>query len=152
MKLTISAVLVALVAVSSAAALAQSAKPTGKTLLEIVAKLEQDGYDPITDVSLDRGQWEIEAHKFGTPLELRVDPASGAIVSEHQDDGDPVPPAGAKKLSEIVRGVVAAGYTGIEEISFEGRSWEVEAVRNGTRRELRVDPTTGSIVSDRVDD
>ena len=152
MKLAIAALLVVSVAASSAAALAQSKKPAGKTLLEIVAKLEQDGYAPITGVSLDRGQWEIEAQKFRTPLELRVDPASGAIVSEHRDDGDPAPPAGAKKLSEIVRGLVAAGYTDIEEVSFEGRNWEVEATRNGTRRELRVDPTTGSVVSDRVDD
>jgi uncharacterized membrane protein YkoI len=121
-------------------------------LLEIVAKLEQDGYHPITEVSLDRGQWEIEAYKQGTPFELRVDPTNGAVISEHRDGGDPVPPAGAKKLSDIVRGLEAAGYARIDDVSFEGRNWEVEAFRNGTKRELRVDPMNGRVVSDRVDD
>ncbi|MCI0548379.1 MAG: PepSY domain-containing protein [Candidatus Rokubacteria bacterium] len=146
------ALIVASVVVGSSLAVAQSERPVGKTLLEIVGTLEGQGYGPITEVSRERGTWEVEAYKNGTPYELRVDPATGGIISEHRDDGDPTPPANARKLSEIVRGLEAAGYTHIDEISFERRTWEVEAVRGGTKRELRVDPITGQVVSDRIDD
>ena len=38
------------------------------------------------------------------------------------------------------------------DISFEGRTWEVEARRDNVKRELRVDPKTGEVISDRADD
>lgn len=136
-----------------AVALAVEDKPAAsKTLLEIVTKLETDGYGPITDVSRDDGNWEVETYKDGTAYELLVDPATGKIITEHRDDGDPKPPADAKKLSEIIKGLEAEGYTDINEVSFERKKWEVEAIRDRTKRELRVDPITGKVVSDRVDD
>lgn len=122
-----------------------------KTLLEIVTRLESEGYGPITEVSLDKGRWEVDAYKDGTPLELHIDPATGRTTSEHRDHAHPMPPAGAKKLSDIVKGLAAQGYTQIHEISFGMQTWEVEAFRDGAKRELRVDPITGKVVADRAD-
>jgi hypothetical protein len=96
--------------------------PVGKALREIVTTLERDGYAPITEISLDRGRWEVDAYKDGAAIELHVDPASGRVLSQHPDSGDPRPPANAKALSQILADVEAAGYTEITEASSSGRS------------------------------
>jgi uncharacterized membrane protein YkoI len=126
--------------------------PTGKPLREIVTMLERDGYAPITEVSLERGHWEVDAYNDGAAVELHVDPASGRVLARHPDSGDPRPPANAKAFSQIVADVEAAGYTQITEASFKRQAWEIEAVRNGAKRELRVDVVTGKVLSDRADD
>lgn len=125
---------------------------TGKPLREIVTTLERDGYAPITEASLDRGRWEVDAYKGGAAIELHVDPASGRVLAQHPDSGDPRPPANAKALSQILTDVEAAGFTQITEATFKSQAWEIEAVRSGAKRELRVDVVTGKVLSDRADD
>lgn len=142
-------------AVSSLPILPQAAAaqaPAGKPLREIVTTLERDGYAPVTEVSLDRGRWEADAYKDGKAIELHIDPANGRVLAQHPDSGDPRPPANAKALSQILADVEAAGYTQITEASFKRQAWEVEALRNGAKRELRVDMATGKVLSDRADD
>jgi uncharacterized membrane protein YkoI len=141
---------VSCLAILPRAAAAQA--PTGKALREIVTTLERDGYAPITEVSLDRGRWEIDAYKDGAAIELHVDPASGRVLARHPERGDRRPPANAKALSQILADLEAAGYTQIRGVSLERQGWEVEAIRNGAQRELRVDSVTGRVLSDRADD
>jgi hypothetical protein len=62
------------------------------------------------------------------------------------------PPPNSKPLSEIAAAVEKAGYTPIEEASFDDGRWEVEAYQADTKFELRVDPMSGEITSQRVDD
>jgi hypothetical protein len=124
----------------------------GKSLVDVVTTLEEKGYGPIVEISFDDGVWEAEAYKDDTALELTVDPSTGEVVSEHRDDGDPKPPADAMLLSGIVGAVEKAGFADLNDISYEGRSWELEATRDNQKRELRVDPQNGSVISDRVDD
>jgi hypothetical protein len=45
-----------------------------------------------------------------------------------------------------------AGHRDIDEISFERRYWEVESLKADGKHELYVDPLSGAIVSDRLDD
>lgn len=123
-----------------------------KPVIEIVKSLEEADYAPIVDVSYDDGVWEIEAYKGDIAYELSLDPVTGEIISEHRDDADPKPPTNALLLSTILEGIERAGYTDVHEISFEHRTWEAEVRRDGMKREIRVDATTGEIVSDRVDD
>jgi uncharacterized membrane protein YkoI len=127
----------------------QRAKP----LVEIIAKLEEQGFTPIVDVSFDDGVWEIEAYYEDVTMELDIDPQSGEILSEHRDDAEAKPPADSLPLSDILRALEKAGYEKVSEASFERRSWEVEAV-NGAKqkRELRVNPKDAHVISDRVDD
>ena len=47
--------------------------------------LEDDGYTPV-ELELDDGRWEIEAHRNGEKRDLRVDPASGEVLSDRADD------------------------------------------------------------------
>jgi uncharacterized membrane protein YkoI len=124
---------------------------TAKTLLEIVTALEKT-YDPIVEVSFDDGAWEVEAFKGDVAYELAVDPVSGAVVSEFRDFGEVKPPAGSQRLSKIISQLTQSGYSEINEISFERINWEVEAVRDNQKRELHIDPKSGAIASDRVDD
>jgi hypothetical protein len=123
-----------------------------RPLVDIVAGLEKQGFKPIVEVSLDDGVWEVEAYHEDLPMELTIDAGSGEIIAEHRDEADTRPPTDSLLLSEIVHAVQKLGYTDVTEISFERRSWEVEASREGQRRELRVDPKDAQVISDRVDD
>ena len=128
------------------------APPAGaKPLVEIVEKLENGPYATIVDISYDDGYWEVEAYKEKLSYELEVDPKTGEIVSEHRDSADPAPPKGVLALSKVIRKVMDAGYKRFEEVSWENGHWEMEAQREGVKRELRVDPHTGEVLSDRVD-
>lgn len=62
------------------------------------------------------------------------------------------PPADARPLSAIVQALERQGYGPITEIEFDDGRWEVEAYKDGRRRQLKVDPLDGRILSDRPDD
>jgi hypothetical protein len=55
-------------------------------LSEIIKSLEDKGYSPVTDVSIDDDAWEIEAYKDGEERELKVDPVSGQVISDQPED------------------------------------------------------------------
>lgn len=129
-----------------------SSTERSKTMLEVVKSLEEADYAPITEISFDDGVWEVEAYKADIPYELSVDPQTGEVLSEHRDNADTKPPAKALLLSKIIEGVEKAGYTHLHDISFEHRTWEAEVRRDGMKRELRLDPLSGEVVEDRVDD
>lgn len=118
----------------------------------VVERLEKDGYSPFTELSMDGGAWEIEVYKKDVPYELTVDPDSGKILAEHRDDSEPRPPQDAKPLSEILRLLAKAGYNDVDEASFERRYWEFEVNRQAGKHEIHVEPTTGEVASDRIDD
>ncbi len=128
----------------------QNASPA-LTLIDIVVALEKD-YDVVTEIAFDDGVWEVEAFKGDMAYELAVHPRSGERLYEYRDYGEVRPPAGTLKLSEVVRIIEKAGYVQIDEISFERRNWEIEAIRDNQKREIHVDPATGEVVSDRIDD
>lgn len=121
-------------------------------MASVVAQLEQEGYSPFTELSMDDGAWEVEAYKGDVPYELRVDVRTGEILSEHRDDSEPRPPQDAKPLSEVLRLLTKAGYENIDDVSFERRYWEFEVYRQDGEHEIHVDPLTGEVVSDRIDD
>jgi uncharacterized membrane protein YkoI len=134
-----------------AALVADEAKAPGG-LLEIVARLESEGYGPITEISFEKGRWEVEGYKDDTAYKSLIDPATGRTLAQRRHHGDPKPPANAKKLSEILKSLEAQGYAQIAEVSFEKSHWEIQVYRDRAKRELRVDPVSGRVVSDRADD
>ncbi len=89
-KKLISAVFVSLVGVATFGlhqASAGERPPAGaKPLSAIVKSLEDQGYSPVTEASMDNGVWEIEAYKNGQARELRVNPATAKIISERAED------------------------------------------------------------------
>jgi uncharacterized membrane protein YkoI len=122
-----------------------------KPIEEIIAQLEKT-YDPIVEISFDDGVWEVEAFKGETAYELAVDPRTGEVISELRDYGEDRPPAGSLSLSAILSLLAKDGYTDVVEIDYERGRWEIEAFRNRQKRELHVDPETGRVTFDRVDD
>jgi hypothetical protein len=127
--------------------------PAGtKTLVEVVTGLEKQEYGPITEISFDDGVWEVETYKADVAYEISVDPESGDVLTEHRDDGDRKPPTDSMRLSDIIAGLEKAGFSEVNDVSFEGRSWEAEARRDNQKRELRIDAKSGDVISDRVDD
>lgn len=123
------------------------------SMIEVVQRLEADGYGSFTELSLDDGNWEVELRKQGESLELIVDPVTGRVISEHRDDPEMAPPGNAMKLSKLLKAVAQDGtYQHFEEASFERRYWEIEVFRDGRKRELHVDPVTARIVAERADD
>lgn len=76
--------------------------------------------------------------------------AAAALGISHVFAGER-PPEDAKPLTEIIKMLETQGYAPITEISMDDGVWEVEAYKNDEERELRVDPLTGKILSDRKD-
>ncbi len=57
-----------------------------KTLVEIIKIIEANGYKNITEISLDNGVWEVEVYKDNQERELKINPMTGEIISDRQDD------------------------------------------------------------------
>lgn len=75
---------VALAWAAATPALAQDQDAT-QPLSAMIAALEADGYR-ITDVDVDRDDIEVEASTGdGRPVELRLDPRTGEVLSETPD-------------------------------------------------------------------
>lgn len=77
---------IATIAAAQTSAKDEKPPPGAMALSAIVTKLEQQGYVPVVDVSLDNGRWEVEAYKEGKKWELEVDPNSGEIIEVKQDE------------------------------------------------------------------
>ncbi len=57
------------------------------TIRQVYDLLEKQGYRNITDIELDRREYEVKADNAqGQRVELDVDVHTGKIVSEHRDD------------------------------------------------------------------
>ncbi|WP_043317120.1 PepSY domain-containing protein [Microbulbifer sp. HZ11] len=75
----------AAVAAAQANANDEMPPPGAMALSSLLTKLEQQGYTPVVDVSLERGRWEVEAYKEGRKWDLEVDPNSGEILEVKED-------------------------------------------------------------------
>jgi len=62
-------------------------------------------------------------------------------------DKDEIPPANAKRLSEIVKSIEAEGHTVITDIDFDDWIWIVRVYKSGFEYEIRVDPVSGKTLS-----
>ena len=81
------AIVAATLLCGAAVAMAGEKLPENAMLLsDLVKSLEDKGYSPITDVSLDDGVWEVEAYLKQQERELRVDPVTAEIISDRLDD------------------------------------------------------------------
>lgn len=60
--------------------------PGAMALSTVLTKLEQQGYTPIVEVTLENEHWEVEAFKGTEKRELKVDPNSAEILSDEPDE------------------------------------------------------------------
>lgn len=121
-----------------------------KGLVAIVTRLEAVGCQ-IVDASFVKGRWQLEGYRDDLSFELAVDRETGLLKSMRHDSVNPPPPAGAKPLSQILAVVQKAGWTQIVSVELDHGRWDVDAYRDLTRRELRLDAISGTIVAERTD-
>jgi uncharacterized membrane protein YkoI len=86
LKTLIISILFSLTFLLQASIAAEMPPQNAKPLSEIVRILEEQGYSPIVDIEFDDARWEVEAYNEGVKRELRVDPASGQIISDRKDN------------------------------------------------------------------
>ena len=122
-------------------------QPNEQTIVEIVERLEKKGYKPVTGVSREREVFEVEAAFKEKRYKLRIDAATGKILSKRQDGAEEQLPSNAKPLSEILKVVMKAGYKRINDTFYEGRYWVVETRDTQGTLDLHVDPVDAKIVS-----
>ncbi len=122
-----------------------------KPLGEIVEVLEKSGY-VVVDAEIDDGRWEIDAHKDDVSYELHINPVTGETIATYRDTtAYSAPPVHALKLSKLLKEVGKGGYSPILSAEFKHGRWEVEAHKDGQKRELEIGANDGKIVADRVD-
>ena len=73
------------------------------------------------------------------------------LGTAHARDKDEIPPANAKRLSEIVMSLEAQGHTVFTDIDFDDWVWVIRVYKAGLEFEVRVDPVTGETLSIRPD-
>lgn len=62
------------------------------------------------------------------------------------------PPADAKNILDVAKALQDAGYEQITEIEYDDNYWKAEIyTKEGQKRDIKVDPTTGEIVKDKRD-
>lgn len=112
-------------------------------LTTILQTIERQGYQAVTEISFDDGEWEVEALEEKRPVGLRIVPATGEIRSVHTDEPHPALPDCAMPLADILKTLDGAGYVGFTKRELESEGWEVECSKSGLPRELLVDPVSG---------
>lgn len=55
-------------------------------------------------------------------------------------------------LSQAVSKLMESGYSSVTKIEADDGHWEGEGMKNGQKYEFHVDPHTGAITKDKVDD
>ncbi len=126
--------------------------PSNATPLPVLLeKLESNGISRIKEVKFEDGYWEIEGIHSGKEVEVHVNPSSGAIVLETPDPHPSLPGEEETKASAIARFVENAGFTQIYELDWQHEYWDVVAYQGKDRHVLKVESSTGKILSDRVE-
>lgn len=66
---------------------------------------------------------------------------------------DGKPPDNAMTLSDLAKKLETQGFDPIVDMSYDDGQWEVEAYNvAGEKRDLKVDPVTGQVLSNELDD
>lgn len=126
--------------------------PSNATPLPVLLeKLEANGITRIKEVKFEDGYWEIEGLHSGKEVEVHVNPSSGAVVLETPEPHPSLPEEAATKASAIARYVKDAGFSEIYELDWQHEYWDVIAYQGKDRHVLKVESSTGKILSDRIE-
>ncbi|AVS75398.1 PepSY domain-containing protein [Paracidovorax cattleyae] len=123
---------------------------------QVTQRLRATGYATVYDVELDDGFWEAKARQStlqGEKVEFVLHPATLEVLSQVGRsggtlNGQPVP--GADQVRQALQ---VAGYTRIGDIDYDDGFWEAEATNAANQPvELRIEPTTGKVLREKLDD
>ncbi|KTD22853.1 Uncharacterized conserved protein [Legionella lansingensis] len=108
---------------------------------KILQSLQSKGYNIIKEIEFEHGAYEVEAiGPQGNKLELRVNPQTGEISNDKNNQAKPI------SMLDAVQKLESAGYHSIYKIESEGNKYEVKALdKNGKKVKLKMNASTGEI-------
>ena len=127
---------------------------------QVIEKLRQLGFAVINDVEFDDGLWEakVRQHERGAKVKLHLHPVTLEVISQVSRGGNAAQPGNPNPTpiltaQQVVAALQAAGYRNVHDLEFEHGRWEADAVNAaGQRVELHINPYTGAIERERLDD
>jgi uncharacterized membrane protein YkoI len=122
---------------------------------QVASRLRELGYARVGELEFDDGFWEAEVRRqrHSEKIELVLHPVTLQVL--HTTEGGAGSPGAGGTLSaaEITQVLTQAGYSRIHDLEFDDGVWEADAVNAaGQRVDLRVDPGTGAVLREKLDD
>ena len=122
---------------------------------DIRALLSSRGYTSLDDIEFDDGLWNAKARNtLRQRVYLVIHPVTGEILDERVH-GTPSTstPQSALSAAQIIQSAESAGYRNLHDLDFDDGVWEADAINaQGQRVEIKIDPFTGSILREKLDD
>ncbi|MDA8444839.1 PepSY domain-containing protein [Paracidovorax valerianellae] len=123
---------------------------------QVAQALRAKGFNFVYDVELDDGFWEAKARQSATQgekVEFVLHPVTLEVLSQVGRSGGTVNNQPVLSADQVMQALQQAGYTRVHGLEYEDGYWEAEATNMANlNMELRVEPTTGKVLSERLDD
>ncbi|WCM94307.1 PepSY domain-containing protein [Acidovorax sp. NCPPB 2350] len=123
---------------------------------QVAQRLRASGYAVVYDVELDDGFWEAKARPSasqGEKVEFVLHPVTLEVLSQVGRSGGTLNNQPVLSADQVRLALQSAGYTRIRGIEYDDGFWEAEATNAANLPvELRVEPTTGKVLSEKLDD
>lgn len=122
---------------------------------QVAQHLRASGYAYVYDLELDDGFWQAKARQGLTSekVEFVLHPQTLEVLSRVGRSGGVANGQPVLGADQVQIALQQAGYTRVRGIEFDDGVWEAEATNSANQSvELRVDPTTGRVVSEQLDD
>jgi uncharacterized membrane protein YkoI len=118
-----------------------------RPLSEIAAAVERMNLGVITGIEMDDGRWEVEICGSENCVKLHVDPKTGEVLKRRNrsDCDEERPPKDAIPLSRILGNAESGDGVVVKEVEFDDGYWEIDLVRDGRERKIKVHPLTGEL-------
>jgi len=123
---------------------------------QVTQRLRAAGYAVVYDVELDDGFWEAKARQStlqGEKVEFVLHPATLEVLSQVGRSGGTLNGQPVLSADQVQQALQVAGYTRIRDIDYDDGFWEAEATNAANQPvELRIEPTTGKVLREKLDD
>ncbi|RYF28178.1 MAG: PepSY domain-containing protein [Comamonadaceae bacterium] len=122
---------------------------------QVAQHLRASGYAYVYDLELDDGFWQAKARQNlqSEKTEFVLHPQTLEVLSRVGRSGGVANNQTVLGADQVQIALQQAGYSRVRGIEFDDGFWEAEATNSANQPvELRVDPTTGRVVSEQLDD
>lgn len=123
---------------------------------QVAQALRAAGWAHVHDLELDDGFWQAEARQslvHGEKVELVLHPQTLEVLSQVGRSGGFANQQAVLGAEQIRLALQQAGYTRVHDLDYDDGHWEAEATNlAGQSVELRLDPHTAQVLSERLDD
>lgn len=121
----------------------------------VVQHLKASGFAYVSDVELSDGFWKAEVRISLTSrdkVELVLHPTTLEVLSQVGRNGGTINGQPVLSADQILLTLQQAGYTRVHDLEFDDGYWEAEALNSANQYvELRIEPTTGKVVREKLE-